>query len=362
MTNIVGLGAVQLLHSLLPALESSPNYAIKAIYLPAIGEFSDYKFSDPTTRVTHYKRTLPNSISRVLECTLPGRVFDGDGPLLVMGDLPLRGKKNQTLFVQSPLLTRSASTGRTFGAIKYWIARYLFRRNMGLVSAFIVQTLAMKSALIDTYPEVEGRIHVISQPPPSWLIGSKLQRTGRVSSTDRLRLFYPAAVYPHKNHRLLSKIAATDADAWLVSELVLTIPIEINPNPAVTWISCVGRLGRDAVMQAYADVDALLFLSLSESYGLPLVEAMWIGLPIICPDRPYARTLCGQEGIYFDPEDHASLQRAIAVLHTRLAQGWWPDWSDNLRNIPKNWEEVATQMLDVATTATRKAGTVDAIQ
>ena len=36
-------------------------------------------------------------------------------------------------------------------------------------------------------------------------------------------------------------------------------------------------------------MDALLFLSTDESYGFPLIEAMFVGLPIICPDLPYAR-------------------------------------------------------------------------
>ena len=352
LTNIAGLGAVQLLQSLLPNFERLPDYRLEAVYLPSIGELSDYQAACSETKRVYYPRYLPNSLSRLLECTLFGSRFDGATPLLVLGDIPLRSKAKQTVFVQTPLLTQGSSTGRTLGAIKYWIARWLFRLNSAYVSAFIVQTEAMKAALVDTYPEIRGRVHVIAQPAPSWLLESRLKRTERnVRADPGLRLFYPAAVYPHKNHRLLAAIQADQANAWPVSELLLTIPENLNPNPAIAWLHCVDRLAPDDVIKAYQAADGLLFLSLAESFGFPLVEAMWIGLPIICPDRPYARALCGEQAIYFNPDDVNSLQRAVLDLMTRLDSGWWPEWSENLKAIPRNWEEVAAAMLSLATGA-----------
>ena len=114
---------------------------------------------------------------------------------------------------------------------------------------------------------------------------------------------------------------------------------------ALRSIDCVGRLSSDGVIAAYAQADALLFLSLSESYGFPLVEAMWAGLPIVCPDLPYARTLCGDQALYFAPHDPASLTAAIAELQRRLAAGWWPDWHAARRHLPPSWDAVAREML-----------------
>ena len=350
LTNIAGLGAVQLLQSLLPHFERLTDYKLEAVYLPSQGELSNYEAVCPDTTLIHYPRYLPNSISRLLECTLFCSRFDGATPLLVLGDIPLRSKAKQTVFVQTPLLTQRSSTGRTLGAIKYWVARWLFRLNSAYVSAFIVQTEAMKAALVDIYLEIKGRVHVIAQPAPSWLLESQLKRTQRNSRADSgLRLFYPAAVYPHKNHRLLGAIQADQANTWPVSELLLTIPENLNPNPAIAWLQCVDRLAPDKVIKAYQATDALLFLSLAESFGFPLVEAMWIGLPIICPDRPYARVLCGDQAIYFDPDDVATLHEAVNDLSRRLDSGWWPEWSENLKTIPRNWEEVAAAMLGLAT-------------
>jgi len=99
--------------------------------------------------------------------------------------------------------------------------------------------------------------------------------------------------------------------------------------------------------QAYADTDALLFLSLTESYGFPLIEAMFIGLPIICPNLPYARALCGDQAIYFEASDIQSLRHACLELKTRLLNGWQPDWRAQINGLPQDWDSVATQMLEV---------------
>jgi len=346
LTNIAGLGSVRLLQSLLPAIVRQSLYKVDEVYLPVGSKLSNFTmFADETVK-SYYKRYLPNAISRLLECTLLGSKFYGEIPLLVFGDIPLKCKSSQTVFVQTPLLIRGSSTGRQLGAIKYRIARWLFRRNIRYVSNFIVQTEAMKSSLIESYPETKGRIHIIAQPAPDWLIVSQLKRTKFYSKIGSgLRLFYPAAAYPHKNHKLLSEI--NHLTNWPISELTLTIPDNLNPNRSIPWLRCRDKFETEAVLNAYRNTDALLFLSLSESFGFPLVEAMWVGLPIICPDLPYARTLCGDQAIYFDPHSVTSLHTAIKELNTRRNSCWWPDWKDQLSAIPKDWDSVAKMMFDV---------------
>jgi len=58
--------------------------------------------------------------------------------------------------------------------------------------------------------------------------------------------------------------------------------------------------------------------------------------------------LCGDRAIYFNPESLNSLQGAVAELSRRLDSGWWPEWSENIKAIPRDWEEVAAEMLGLA--------------
>lgn len=351
LTNIAGLGAVQLLKSLLPALERAPGYRIEKMYLSGGGDLANHVPAQEETSSSSYRRRAPNALSRFLECTVFARKFDGETPLLVLGDIPLRCRSRQTVFVQTVMFTHGSGSGRRLGALKYHISRWLFGYNAGRVSAFIVQTEAMKASLVATYPEIADRVHVVSSPVPAWLLEQPLKRTGPRDPRRGLRLFYPAASYPHKNHRLLKEIAQREAASWPIAELALTIPADQNPNRSIPWIRCVNRLDSNAVIAYYDMVDALLFLSRAESLGLPLVEAMWIGLPIVCPDLPYARTLCGDGAIYFDPDSVGSLHQAVSELRRRLDAGWWPDWTEKLVATPRSWDEVASAMLELSTDA-----------
>lgn len=355
LTNVSGLGATILAQSLLPALETADGLVLDNIYLPDIGELSKYRRVTPG-RSTVYKRLIPKSASRILECTLLGSYYDGPSTLFVLGDLPIRTAARQIVFIQSPHVVKDSQPDRLLDRVRYRIARSIFRANQHLVSAFVVQTEAMRAELQATYAIEPGRIHVIAQPPPEWLLrlGRRRDQSKRAAGLP-LRLFYPAAAYPHKNHGLLAAAARLPGWSALVDTAVLTIAPQDLPGGADS-LACVGRLAPPEIAAEYDTTDALLFLSKAESFGFPLVEAMWTGLPIVCADLPYAHALCGETAIYFDPDDAASLHAALETLRRRLDRGWWPDWSDRLALIPTDWPAVASALRDLVAMVERTGG------
>lgn len=346
MTNIAGLGAIRLLQSIIPNFTSLSSFKITEAYIPQGNEVIDPDIFEAETKVVHYKRYLPRAISRFLECTIFGGMFDGDTPLLVMGDIPLRCKGTQIVFLQNKLLLDQFSQLKVLDSFKYRILKYIFERNLSYVDSFIVQTNTMKKQLLTLYPKLRGCVYVVAQPVPDWLMRANFRRTVNVyDDLIGLNLFYPSAFYPHKNHLLLSGIK--DPDVWPINKLTLTIDEYVNPLPKAGWIECVGRLNADMVIDEYRSTDALLFLSQVESYGFPIIEAMWLGIPIICPDLDYARDLCGDEAIYFDPLLSDSLLSAVEELNCRLGSGWWPDWNKQLKTFPKSWISVANEMSEI---------------
>jgi glycosyltransferase involved in cell wall biosynthesis len=349
LTNVAGAGATQLLKSLLPALEKNSYVNITEIHLPDRGSLSSYKKAGETMMSKHYRRYLPNALSRLLECVVFAFRFNGSIPLLVLGDLPLRCNAPQTVFVQTAHLLIPKKFNWTLDGIKFAISRLIFRFNAKYADAVIVQTNLMKVALAASYPSIANRIYVIAQPVPVWLLQTASRRSRLFGKSGMaLSLIYPAAGYPHKNHRLLASIKSEYCSSWPVENLKLTLPLEHHPALNVPWIQCVGFLSPTEMIQAYSEVDGMLFLSTDESYGFPLVEAMFMGLPIICPDLPYAHALCMDEAIYFDPLSVDSLHNAIDTLYSRLSVGWWPSWTEQLKSIPKDWSVVADAMIKVA--------------
>lgn len=72
-----------------------------------------------------------------------------------------------------------------------------------------------------------------------------------------------------------------------------------------------GRLSDAATMEILAGARALLMPSFAEGYGLPLAEALTIGVPAICSDIPALREVGREVPEFIDPLDGPSWQRAI---------------------------------------------------
>lgn len=347
LTNVTALGATRLLESLLPAMQKLNQFQIGNVFISEHSSFSEKNFINIYGRVKIYRRYFPNVISRFFECVIKNKYYGSQDYVLVFGDIPINCSAHQTVFVQQSMLIPPKKIIFSFEAFKFMVARFIFRRNLKYVDALIVQTQVMKGELAICYPASIGKTYIISQPPPQWFIDDKPFKRDRYKNQE-IKLFYPAAFYSHKNHCLLKKISFSRHLVWPVTQLLLTIQENDNPAHEVSWIECLGLLPPLDVVKVYKEVDALLFLSYEESYGLPLIEAMSMGLPIIAPNLPYATNLCGPQAIYFNPESIQSLNRAVHELKDRLDKGWAPDWGMQLQKLSKDWNEVAEKMFTTA--------------
>ncbi|MCT9867893.1 glycosyltransferase family 4 protein [Paenarthrobacter aurescens] len=92
---------------------------------------------------------------------------------------------------------------------------------------------------------------------------------------------------------------------------------------------------------------ALISLSRAEGYGLPLVEAMALGTPVIASDIPIFREVGGDAVSYVDPESPTDFAAAVTALGN---QTLWQQRSR--RSVERasefNWDESARQLLAAA--------------
>ena len=73
----------------------------------------------------------------------------------------------------------------------------------------------------------------------------------------------------------------------------------------------LSRCSDEELVTNLASARALLFPSLAEGYGLPLVEALGMGVPVIASDLPVFREIAGDIPTYLDPLDVDGWERAI---------------------------------------------------
>ncbi|MDR5700072.1 glycosyltransferase family 4 protein [Agromyces aerolatus] len=133
---------------------------------------------------------------------------------------------------------------------------------------------------------------------------------------SRNRLVYMGSYMPYKNVDTLVRAAGLLPD----HELHLLSRISPAERARLTRLAPEARLVfHDGVTDAaYADLlagaTALVHASRAEGFGIPLVEAMRVGTPVVVNDTPIFREIGGDAAVYFDGDDASSLAEALGRL------------------------------------------------
>jgi glycosyltransferase involved in cell wall biosynthesis len=135
---------------------------------------------------------------------------------------------------------------------------------------------------------------------------------GRFSPTAEPRepfLLYPARPWPHKNHpRLLEAFAMVRRERPDL-RLVLTGGGHSGPVPEGVEAR---EVSAGELVSLYRRAAALVFPSLYEGFGLPLLEAMACGCPVACSEIPSLVEVCGNAARTFAPNEPESIAAAVA--------------------------------------------------
>lgn len=131
---------------------------------------------------------------------------------------------------------------------------------------------------------------------------------------------YVASGEPHKNHRTLIEAWCLLASDGIRPSLCLTLDI-VRDRSLLKWIGDresqnelvvhnAGVLPQSGILNLYARSRALIYPSLFESFGLPLVEASRAGLPVLASELDYVRDVV-EPAQTFDAASSVSIARAV---------------------------------------------------
>jgi glycosyltransferase involved in cell wall biosynthesis len=136
-------------------------------------------------------------------------------------------------------------------------------------------------------------------------------------------IFYPANGWPHKNHEQLIEAIHLLHQGGCCVKLVLTgyaIDLQDRLRPLLykydlqDAVRHLGHVERQEVIGLYAASSMLVFPSLFEGFGLPLLEAMHFGVPVACSRIGSLPDVGGDAAMYFDPNSAQDIANAIQRL------------------------------------------------
>lgn len=213
-------------------------------------------------------------------------------------------------------------TGEQMSGLRSTYNQLFLRLTARRSSRMIAISAFVKQALTDILDVADGRIEVVYHG--GGIVEEAQSRGWSPDDTERTGgIFFVSTLYPHKNadqliraYALLHRrrndvppltIAGGDTDGESPTEEQGTERNRLADLAAQLGVEdhvqLPGRISDDELLEYLATERLMVFPSSLEGFGIPAVEAMQAGLPLIASNRTSVPEVVGDGGITVDPEN-----------------------------------------------------------
>ena len=240
---------------------------------------------------------------------------------------------------------------------RYPAANRLYMRwstaaSMAVAHAVIVPSRAVESDLRRLQPPHRASVHVVPEgASESFNVrrdSPEVEAAGKRYSLPERYLFHLGTSEPGKNRALLleayERVRATHPDVGLVLAGQKGWGEQQEVPPGVLDL---GYLPQDDLPLLYAGAEAFVFPSLYEGFGLPILEAMASGTPVVTAVGGACAEVAGAAGIVVDPLTVEDLAEAVSrvlddpALRSQLVE------AGRKRAAEFSWERAARETLAI---------------
>jgi len=208
---------------------------------------------------------------------------------------------------------------RFFDDLRVWTLEALVRLGVRRARRVVFPTQAAADQVRQRIRIPEERVRIVPHG-----ISLKAFRDVEAEKSQVPYLFLPAVVEPHKNLEVLIEslplLRDSQTEVWVAgsTETHPTYPPRMRALIAErgleSRVRLLGLVPYEDVLRYYRGAAALVFPSLLESFGHPLLEAMLAATPVVAADIASLREVAGDAALYFDPHEPADLARAVDRL------------------------------------------------
>ncbi len=238
-----------------------------------------------------------------------------------------------------------------------------YRSSAEAAQAVIAISEHAKACLVDRYGIDPGKVRAIhlgcSAEYRRITDGEELEEVRSRLGLPTQFIYYPAATWPHKNHRTLLAALQILVERYRFDGKLVLSGIAKSPHEALLGeidargvqdrVHLCGYLSYDDLPYLYNLAKMVVFPSLFEGFGLPVIEAMASGCPVACSDTTSLPEVAGDAAVYFNPDDPGEIAESVwRVWNDPVVQDQLK--SDGMARAKRfEWRETARKTLDVYT-------------
>ncbi len=209
-------------------------------------------------------------------------------------------------------------------------ARVMIRRALKRADRILTVSYNSKRDLVDYFGIAPARIEVVyNGVAPQFHADVPRSERDRVVAKyglPRPYLLFLGGEKPHKNVRnVIRAFAEARRERALPHALVLAGPMPRNSNRVEALILALdleSRVRRPGIVPEadlpglFAGADAFLYPTLYEGFGLPVIEAMACGVPVLTSSTSALQEVAGGYAYLVDPMDVDAIAKGIVALAT----------------------------------------------
>ncbi len=281
----------------------------------------------------------------------------------VAGDVPCVVTFHDVIAETLPHLVFDNFRSRLFWTLKSLLA-------VSRSSMVVTVSQASKIGLKREFGLLEDRVRVICEgPSPAFCKrhvtqGQRRERLNEIGlQSDERFALYVGGISPHKNLQTLIEAVAVlvKEDSYPNFRLVLVGDYlgDVFRTCHLDLVALARRLGvedriifagyvpDDRLVALYNLADVFVFPSYLEGFGLPAVEAMACGTPVMVSNRGSLPEVIADAGLLVDPHDPRAM--ASCLSHVLSDQNLRADLADRSlqRSKAHTWTRAAQQLMDI---------------
>jgi alpha-1,3-rhamnosyl/mannosyltransferase len=249
--------------------------------------------------------------------------------------------------------------------LAHFYARFMIRRALDRANRIITVSYNTKRDLLEHFGVAGDRVEVIyNGVSPAFhpdIPESERQRVEARYGLVRPYLLFLGGEKPHKNvQNVLRAFAQARRQQGLPHELVLAGPLPKDVarlEALVAALDLARSVKRPGIVEdadlpgLYAGADAFLYPTLYEGFGLPVIEAMSCGVPVLTSSNSALREIAGGFAYLVDPMDVDAIAHGIGVLTGDAKVRADLTELGKKRALDFSWDKAAAKTLEVYASA-----------